>query len=1139
MSFKKFFKKIFITTLLVLIIGIAGILLLNNNKLLPYINNISQKIIYSKYSAILKEQHNSIKNFIQFNEILLLKKYKKRLKEEVNFAYNISYNIFEENINNPEVQYAKNKIIAILRTLKFNEGGYFFIFDVNGNVVLNPAKPLLEGKNILKLKDINGNFYIKKIIRLMLLKRKGYYEYLVKDPLKKNKTYRKIAFFKLFEPYNWIIGTSENYSTILNIVLKDVIDRIKLLNFSPEYGFILKDNHNILIKKNAPDKLQFLNNKTDYTVLKTFLPELQCTLISFFNKTKVSNEIYTLTNEIYNLIKILATIFILILIAIFLILLILFNKFGKNFANDIIRFFKFFKKFPIVYSNINSEKLILNEFKELANYANNMADTLKNLFEEMKKRDEFLEIITENSGIGITIINRDKKIEYCNSEFRTIINFENENFKEECFKLFKIKNCNGRCDIEDENCIISNIFIHKKPFISQTDSIITFDNREVPVFIIANPIIENNIAKRVILIFRDISNERVIRNELLKYKRAIEQAPISIVITDTKGTIEFVNPFFCKITGYSFEEAIGNNPKILKTKYNEKFHKDLWETILSGNIWTGEFLNKKKNKQLYWEKAVIAPIFDDQNKIINFVAIKQDVTELKNLQKKLLKEKLKAENANKVKSEFLASMSHEIRTPMNAIMGFIDLLYDTELTENQKHYLEIIKSSSKNLLKILNDILNLSKLEAGKMEFESVNFNIKELVSNCINIFSKKAGEKGLALRYTIDDNIPQWLKGDITRISQIINNLLSNAIKFTEKGEVGVNVKLKSKDKDFAELLFTVYDTGSGIPKEKLKSIFEAFTQADSSITRHYGGTGLGLTIISKIVQAYNGNIWAESEIGKGSKFHFTLKLNIGDEETTEKKELESDLNVNFYGSKVLVAEDNITNQILIKEILKRFNVESDMVENGLEALKKLAYNDYNLIFFDWHMPIMDGVEAIKILRKIENNEMIDDERVDAEILDKLKNKKFTVIALTAAVMNEERQVLSDVGFDEFLSKPIIKEELLKVLNRYLKVSKESFIKEDISALKEFIGDNEELMNTLLNSFRKTFNENILKIEKALEAKDTESIRFAAHSIKGTAYNIKLNLIGKIAEEIENSIKENNFEKVKALVEKIKKVSV
>ena len=1148
MKLESYFKNFFYSGILLSIVCIVFIFYISNYHLIPSFENISKKIIFTKYKNILINHHNSIQNFIQFNQIILLKTLKQQLKEEVHLGYNVAYYTFEEHLNEENVNKIKNGIITILKHISFSHNKRkFFVIDLNGNVILYPIDPKKEGENILNLQDATGDYFVKKIIKIALLKKEGFYIYVKKRNVKKlPQIYEKILYFKLFEPYNWIIGIGEWYNDFLYKYKKEILKRLRLFSFSQNFGFAIIENGKPLLKKNVykfkiPERNNGIIDTKSYLFYITYLPELNWKIISILNKNQVQNEILIINKRIKNIVNIIILFIIIFFTLIFSGLFFTFYKLQKSITIEIDKFKKFFKRIPENFIKMPREKFKFFEFKELADYSNEMSDILKKTFLNLEQEKKYLEIITENSSIGFIILNQNMEIEYCNNEFKKMLNLNSGNNIGPIYNFIKIKSCKGKFKFNSKDCIIYNAFKNQKSFISENETIITYYGKEIPVLFIINPIIEKNYGDKIVLIIKDMTDERKIKNELLKLKRAIEQAPVSIVITDINGIIEYVNPFFCKITGYTKEEAIGNTPGILKTEFNKKFYKDLWDTISSGKIWEGEFLNCKKNGETYWEKAIISPVFNKNGIITNFVAVKQDVTEIKNLQKKLIKAKEEAELANKSKSEFLANMSHEIRTPMNAIWGFIDLLYQTSLNETQKKYLDIIKSSSENLLKILNDILDLSKLESGNIEFEKINFNIHRIIIQCINIFSKKAEEKGISLKYKIDENVPEYLIGDPTRISQVINNLLSNAIKFTENGEVGIKVNLKNMYKSEAELLIIVYDTGIGIEQDKLNKIFDPFSQADSSITRRYGGTGLGLTIVKKIINYYNGKIWVESKIGKGTKFFFTLLLKTGTEEDIEKLTKKSDDKiVNFSGVKVLVAEDNLTNQILIKEILKKFNIEVEIANNGVEALKKLGNQNYDLIFLDWHMPEMDGIETVKILRKIEKNEVIIDKRIDKTLISKLKNRKFTIIALTAAVMDSDKEFLSKAGFNEFLSKPIIIEDLIEILKKYLKHSKyKEVIKEDLSLLRNFVNNDEDLMKTLIDSFKESLEKNIEIIKESLEKNDFEKIKFSAHSIKGTAFNIKLNKIGLIAEKIEKEAKNKNKNKIIELLKALEKIEI
>lgn len=344
----------------------------------------------------------------------------------------------------------------------------------------------------------------------------------------------------------------------------------------------------------------------------------------------------------------------------------------------------------------------------------------------------------------------------------------------------------------------------------------------------------------------------------------IEQSANPILITDNKGVVSYANAAFEKISGYKREYIIGKTPKIVNSGSHDKdFYKKLWTTIKSGIVWTGEFLNKRADGTLYWERAVITPIKDSMGQVTNFIAVKEDITKAREAEELLKKAKDDAEKDSVLKSEFLANMSHEIRTPMNAIIGYTDILIEEEDDNDKKEKLAIIKNSGNNLLNLINDILDLSKIEAGKIIIDSDVFSVSRTCDFVISLVKNKAAEKNIDLFLQIDRTTPESVRGDERHITQIIVNLLSNAVKFTSKGSVILAVSYIQPN-----LIINVIDTGIGIENCKLTNIFNAFEQADSSTERNYGGTGLGLTISKKLSGLMGGNIIVESEVGKGSKF-------------------------------------------------------------------------------------------------------------------------------------------------------------------------------------------------------------------------------------------------------------------------------
>ncbi|MBL4862612.1 MAG: response regulator, partial [Crocinitomicaceae bacterium] len=359
----------------------------------------------------------------------------------------------------------------------------------------------------------------------------------------------------------------------------------------------------------------------------------------------------------------------------------------------------------------------------------------------------------------------------------------------------------------------------------------------------------------------------------------------------------------------------------------------------------------------------------DELKAIN-KQLKKEIEERKRYEAELLRAKKRSEVAAKVKTQFLANMSHEIRTPMNGIIGLSNLLLNTEPTGKQKEYLNAIATCSDSLLVIINDILDISKIEAGKMTFEKKNFRLVDVVSSVLDIFEGKAEEKKIAIKSNLDPNIPAVLTGDTVRLTQILYNLIGNAIKFTKQGEVVVNVNLDNSGPKNVRLSFSIIDTGIGIPKDKMNLIFNAFTQAKGQTTRNFGGTGLGLTIVRKLAELQGGTVEVQSELNVGSEFTVRLeflkakgvygkKSNVPDAHEDQSKELP-----NLNGLSVLLVEDNPINQLVTDTLLSNMGVNVDISTNGQEAIECLKKKEYDLILMDIQMPVMDGYQAMKIIR-------------------------------------------------------------------------------------------------------------------------------------------------------------------------------
>ncbi len=388
--------------------------------------------------------------------------------------------------------------------------------------------------------------------------------------------------------------------------------------------------------------------------------------------------------------------------------------------------------------------------------------------------------------------------------------------------------------------------------------------------------------------------------------------------------------------------------------------------------------------------------------------------ELEEMNKEAKKMAVRAKQASKSKSEFLANMSHEIRTPLNAILGFIDLLKEKETDSEKIQYIKTIQSSSVALLGIINDILDFSKIESGNLEIDKIDFNVHDEFQTLVELFKSKASEKSISLVLNMDPHMPSALHSDPLRIKQVMANLISNALKFTPRnGKVVLNIRY---DNQHQKLLVSISDNGIGIPEEKQKHIFKPFSQAESSTTRKYGGTGLGLTISSRLVSMLGGTLKLKSKEGEGSTFSFEVDAKVG-EYKSELREKAVDLS-EAKGSKILLVEDNKANQMFMSLILKKFGFEYEIANDGLEAIKAFENHHYDLILMDENMPNLNGIEATKTILKLE------------------KERGLThtpIVALTANALKGDREKFIEAGMDEYLTKPVSKEKLAKVFEQFL----------------------------------------------------------------------------------------------------------
>ena len=539
----------------------------------------------------------------------------------------------------------------------------------------------------------------------------------------------------------------------------------------------------------------------------------------------------------------------------------------------------------------------------------------------------------------------------------------------------------------------------------------------------------------------DITQTRLAEEALTKFSRAVEQSPESIFFTDQKGNIEYVNAAFMAATGYAREEVIGQNPRTLQSgKTPRERYDELWAALLAGRVWRGELINKRKDGSEYLEMATISPVRQADGKITHYVAVKSDITAQRKDQeeleeyriglewlveqrtRELAQAKEAAEVASRAKSTFLANMSHEIRTPMNAIMGLGFLLGQSELNDDQQEKVRKIHVAAKHLLGILNDVLDLSKIEAGKMTLDDSVFSPAEELQAVASVIGEEARRKGLAIIVEAD-NLPPLVSGDPTRLRQAILNFAGNAIKFTEQGRVRLYGEvLENRPNDYL-LRLSVSDTGPGIAPEVQARLFTAFEQADGSSTRRMGGTGLGLAISRHLARLMGGDAGVDSVPGQGSTFWLTVRV----ARTNARRNVVDMAELNGASLRhdppwhVLIVEDSEINRDIMGEILGDVGITIEMAEDGVKAVDMAARNRYNLILMDLQMPEMDGLEACRRIRQAGLNQDV------------------PVIALTANAFDQVRHETRQAGMNDFVAKPVEPAMLFAALLRWLPARQES----------------------------------------------------------------------------------------------------
>ena len=628
-------------------------------------------------------------------------------------------------------------------------------------------------------------------------------------------------------------------------------------------------------------------------------------------------------------------------------------------------------------------------------------------------------------------------------------------------------------------------------------------------------------------ITRYVKNQHNLQKDISLYRILANNIPdINLFMFDRELQFILAEGNEMKNNGFAREDFEGKKLSEIPGKQIKR----IWEPLFRSAL-TGEEISSEYKYNNYFYLIWVIPIRNSADDIYSVVAITQNITDDKLTEQKLKKSKDEAEKASQAKSDFLARVSHEIRTPLNAILGFTEQLKQTELNDKQTNFINIIDKSSEHLLSLINDILILSKIEARQISLDNSPFKIEQTIKYVYNTLKDKADEKGIQFNYIFDKNLDQVLLGDSFRLRQILINMLSNAIKFTDKGYVELNCFISEETKDEIKVRFDIIDTGIGIRSENLETIFEQFKQADSGITKKYGGTGLGLTICKNLINLQNGILTVNSQINIGTTFTFIIPYKKGlDKQVIEEDSVSIDTKI-LEGKNILLVDDDSVNRLLSKTILEKFNCSYDIAINGNEAINKLNSVDYDLILLDIHMPDISGIDVAKYVRF------------------KKKNQSTKIIAVTAGFMQDDIKRCYQTGINDFLIKPFKEIHLFKKMCDVLnintpsyKIPKEEMIlkKEvnvkpyDLQELKIMTDNNKAAISEMLNTFIENSEIAIRTFNQSLKNEDWKQIGETAHKVLPSYRHLKVNsLITNLTNIKTKALIDKDYDSINNLVGK------
>jgi len=609
--------------------------------------------------------------------------------------------------------------------------------------------------------------------------------------------------------------------------------------------------------------------------------------------------------------------------------------------------------------------------------------------------------------------------------------------------------------------------------------------------------------------------EKLIFIREAKFKGIIDNFHLGLLEVAPDGRIIRANESFCEMSGFSCEELQGQDGGDLLLDREEKelmTARNTGRTEGKEDVYELRVFNKNKETR-YWLVSA-APLLGDDGEVHGSIGIHWDITEMKQLEFELKGARHKAEESSKAKAMFLANMSHEIRTPLNGIVGMAEQLAQSQLDADQRYFVDIMRSASSTLLSIINDVLDISKIESGKFSIETTPFNLNETIRRTLSIFGEKAKQTNVSLDIELMDDRGIMHLGDPHRLSQVLFNIVGNAMKFTQAGYVRVTSHLARGENDICLVSFSIEDTGVGMDMAYLTKVFEAFTQEDASVTRKFGGSGLGLSIARNIVHIMGGTIEIESEKGKGTRVNIRIPMRISNEKTKQDIVEITDLQKSLKGLRVLAVEDNELNRMVLQVILKKCEVVLTIAHNGQEAIDLIQQQEFDLVLMDVQMPIVDGLEATKYIR----NEL---------------KMIIPIIGLSANAMREEVEICKQAGMNDYLVKPYSERVLVEIMKKWstevmatesTKDGNEVAEELDLSVLKQYVGNDIDALRDVVKGYLKHLPPQLDRLELALVGSDVLALRHELHQLKASMEIIGVRPDGLSFPAISNELKSDGL---------------